>query len=166
MKKRTITYECYKTQLGKTHLELYFYFDYEGRLIRSSFGKDKKYSNITHHPYPQFIKAFESYLKGKAKKPFNYSLLQIEGTPFQKAVWKELLRIPYGKTRSYGDIAKNIGSPQAYRAVGTAIGKNPFAVIFPCHRVLHSGRKKIGKFGGGEPLKKALLENEGVFLSE
>lgn len=166
MKKKRITYECYKTQLGKTNLELYFYFDYEGRLIRSSFSKDKKYSDATHHSHLQFIKIFESYLKGKAKRPFNYSLLRIEGTPFQKAVWRELLRIPRGETRSYGDIAKIIESPQACRAVGTAVGKNPFAVIFPCHRVLHSGRKKIGKFGGGESLKKALLENEGVFLPE
>jgi len=72
-----------------------------------------------------------------------------------------LLAIPYGKTKSYAEIAQQVGSPAAFRAVGQANHHNPVAIIVPCHRVLASGRK-LGGYGGGLPMKKWLLELEGV----
>lgn len=81
------------------------------------------------------------------------------GTPFQNKVWKQLRRIPVGKTMSYGAMAKKIGEPKAMRAVGLANGSNPIAVIVPCHRVIGSDGSLTG-FGGGLPRKKWLLEHE------
>ncbi len=85
----------------------------------------------------------------------------LHGTDFQKKVWKELLRIPSGKTRSYAEIATRIGRPNAYRAVANACGANPVAIAVPCHRVIASGGK-IGGYGGGLDRKRKLLANEGV----
>lgn len=89
----------------------------------------------------------------------------LQGTDFQKKVWKELLRIPAGKTRSYAEIAARIGHPNAYRAVANACGANPVAIAVPCHRVIASGGK-IGGYGGGLHRKRKLLANEGVALAE
>ncbi|MFT5171272.1 MAG: O-6-methylguanine DNA methyltransferase [Candidatus Marinamargulisbacteria bacterium] len=80
-------------------------------------------------------------------------------TPFQLAVYKSLVAIPYGETRSYQEIAESIGSPKASRAVGTALAKNPFPLIFPCHRVIRTDGS-IGQFQGGTALKKKLIERE------
>ena len=85
--------------------------------------------------------------------------LDVEGTPFQKAVWNELLRIPYGETRSYGDIAKAIGRPGAARAVGMANHDNPLAVVIPCHRVVGRDGSLTG-YAGGLHLKAQLLSIE------
>jgi methylated-DNA-[protein]-cysteine S-methyltransferase len=87
--------------------------------------------------------------------------LDIRGTAFQKRVWRELERIPYGETRSYRQIADTIGAPLAVRAVGAANGANPIPIVIPCHRVIGSGGKLTG-YGGGLPLKKRLLELEGA----
>lgn len=87
----------------------------------------------------------------------------LDGTDFQKKVWAELLRIPSGKTRSYAEIAKRIGHPNAYRAVANACGANPVAVAVPCHRVIASGGK-IGGYGGGLARKRKLLSNEGIVV--
>jgi methylated-DNA-[protein]-cysteine S-methyltransferase len=83
----------------------------------------------------------------------------LHGTAFQVAVWKELLRIPYGETRSYLDIAQAIGRPAAVRAVGAANGANPIAIIVPCHRVIGSNGSLTG-YGGGLPAKEWLLALE------
>lgn len=85
--------------------------------------------------------------------------LDMHGTAFQVAVWKELLRIPYGETRSYLDIAQAIGRPAAVRAVGAANGANPIAIIVPCHRVIGSNGSLTG-YGGGLPAKEWLLALE------
>jgi methylated-DNA-[protein]-cysteine S-methyltransferase len=85
------------------------------------------------------------------------------GTDFQKAVWKQLGEIPFGVTRSYGEIARGIGNPAAVRAVGMANGANPISVIVPCHRVIGSDGALTG-FGGGLDIKRALLEHEGALL--
>lgn len=85
--------------------------------------------------------------------------LDIEGTPFQRAVWDELLRIPYGETRSYGDIARAIGKPGAARAVGLANHDNPVAVVIPCHRVVGRDGSLTG-YAGGLHLKAQLLSIE------
>jgi len=82
--------------------------------------------------------------------------LDLQGTPFQKDVWRELLKIPYGETRSYGDIARALGKPGASRAVGRANGDNFVAVVVPCHRVIEAGGGLRG-YGGGLERKKRLL---------
>lgn len=103
------------------------------------------------------------YLQGLRKTFDHLDLLDLDGTDFQKSVWLVLSKIPYGKTSSYKDIAKFIGNPKAVRAVGTAVGKNPFLIIIPCHRVI----KKDGSLGGfayGKKIKKKLLNIEGNFF--
>ncbi|MGE0042056.1 MAG: methylated-DNA--[protein]-cysteine S-methyltransferase [Vicinamibacterales bacterium] len=81
------------------------------------------------------------------------------GTGFQRRVWEELQRIPYGETINYRDLAVRIGNPQAVRAVGLANGANPIAIVIPCHRVIGSNGALVG-FGGGLPIKQALLDLE------
>ena len=90
----------------------------------------------------------------------NFELaLAPEGTPFQRAVWNELQRIPYGETISYAELAKRIGNPKAVRAVGLANGSNPIAIVIPCHRVIGATGALVG-YGGGLPSKQALLALE------
>ena len=98
------------------------------------------------------------YLEGKRRR-FDLRL-DLRATPFQRRVYDELLRIPYGETRSYADVARAIGKPQAVRAVGAANGANPIPLVIPCHRVIASDGH-LGGFGGGLPLKKQLLAMEG-----
>jgi len=88
--------------------------------------------------------------------------LDMQGTDFQLSVWNQLRKIPYGETRTYAQIAEEIGRPQAVRAVGAANGSNPVAIIVPCHRVIGASGKLTG-YGGGLPLKKRLLELEGAW---
>jgi methylated-DNA-[protein]-cysteine S-methyltransferase len=85
--------------------------------------------------------------------------LAAEGTDFRKSVWDALVRIPYGETISYGELARRIGDPSASRAVGAANGANPLPIIVPCHRVIGANGKLTG-FGGGLPVKQWLLEHE------
>lgn len=87
--------------------------------------------------------------------------LDPDGTPFQKAVWQELLRIPFGTTRTYLEIAAVLGNPKATRAVGAANGRNPIWLIVPCHRVIGSGGALTG-YAGGMDVKERLLAFEGV----
>jgi methylated-DNA-[protein]-cysteine S-methyltransferase len=86
--------------------------------------------------------------------------MEMDGTDFQREVWTELTRIPYGETISYGELARRVGRPSAPRAVGQANGRNPIPVIVPCHRVLASNG--IGGYGGGLKVKRQLLGVEGV----
>ncbi len=86
------------------------------------------------------------------------------GAPFQQRVWAELLKIPYGSTISYGEMARRIGAPKASRAVGAANGANPIPIIIPCHRVIGSDGKLTG-YGGGIERKKFLLELEAETLA-
>lgn len=104
------------------------------------------------------IKWVQGYFSGAKPEPTALSLAP-EGTAFQQAVWKQLLCIPYGETVSYGQIAKAIGNPSAFQAVGNALGRNPISIIIPCHRVLGANRQLIG-YAGGLPAKKYLLELE------
>lgn len=85
--------------------------------------------------------------------------LAFRGTEFQNKVWQELTKIPFGQTISYGELARRVGSPKASRAVGLANGKNPIAIIVPCHRVIGANGTLTG-YGGGLPRKKKLLEME------
>lgn len=105
----------------------------------------------------QAVAQIDEYFKGRRKK-FSLQLF-LQGTPFQQAVWRQLKRIPFGKTASYGDIARAIGNPRACRAVGTANGANPIAIIIPCHRIIGSNGTLTG-YGGGLWRKQWLLEHE------
>lgn len=87
------------------------------------------------------------------------------GSPFDEAVWDVLRGIPYGETKSYGDVARAIGQPGASRAVGAANNRNPIPIVIPCHRVVGSDGSLVG-FGGGLPLKRRLLAIEGVVEAE
>jgi len=106
------------------------------------------------------LRQLDEYFKGKRKK-FSVPLL-LDGTDFQKAVWRQLQRIPFGQTASYGDVARAIGSPQAFRAVGNANNKNPIPLIIPCHRVIGSDGRLVG-FGSGIWRKEWLLDHEKSF---
>ena len=100
------------------------------------------------------------YFAGE-RKTFDMKL-DFAGTEFQRKVWTALLTIPFGETRSYAQIATQIGHPSAVRAVGAANGKNPISIIAPCHRVIGSSGKLTG-FGGGLPAKARLLALEGAY---
>jgi len=106
-----------------------------------------------------FARQLEEYFAGR-RRQFNLPL-DLRGTDFQKRCWRALLKIPYGETRSYADIARAIGKPSAVRAVGLANGQNPIAIIVPCHRVIGSDGSLTG-YGGGLENKRRLLELEGA----
>lgn len=119
--------------------------------------------------HPILLKAerqLGEYFAGK-RKEFSVPL-DMRGTPFQKNVWEALLAIPFGETRSYGQLAKQLGNPNATRAVGAANGRNPLSIIVPCHRVIGSTGKLTG-FGGGLETKAHLLsleEKSGTLFSQ
>jgi methylated-DNA-[protein]-cysteine S-methyltransferase len=87
--------------------------------------------------------------------------LDFQGTDFQKQVWAALLAIPFGETRSYGDLARAVGRPTAFRAVGAANGRNPISIVAPCHRVIGANGALTG-FAGGLEAKRYLLRHEGL----
>jgi O-6-methylguanine DNA methyltransferase len=101
------------------------------------------------------------YLGGK-RRGFDVDVSALSGTDFQKAVWREMTKIPYGQTRSYKQLAEAIGKPKAYRAVANACGKNPLPIVIPCHRVVAS--HGIGGFSLGLKLKRQLLKIENIKL--
>ena len=103
------------------------------------------------------LRQLDQYFKGKRQK-FSVPLLLV-GTAFQKAVWRQLQKIPFGRTVSYGDVARAIGNPRAFRAVGNANNKNNIPIIIPCHRVIGSDGKLVG-FGSGIWRKAWLLDHE------
>ena len=108
------------------------------------------------------VRQLEEYMEGR-RRVFTFPIT-LEGTDFQKRVWTELLKIPYGETRSYKDIASAIGCKSA-RAVGQAVGKNPLLIAVPCHRVItHDG--KLGGFSAGLDVKRRLLAIEGIKYRE
>ncbi|MEV0742640.1 methylated-DNA--[protein]-cysteine S-methyltransferase [Streptomyces sp. NPDC050549] len=108
-------------------------------------------------PFSSAIDELQAYFAGELKE---FTLeLRLHGTPFQRAVWDQLRRIPYGETRSYGDLADALGTPGASRAVGLANGKNPIGIIVPCHRVVGANGSLTG-YGGGLDRKQRLLDFE------
>ena len=108
-------------------------------------------------PFRDAISQLEDYFTGSRRK---FTLkLNLDGTVFQKKVWKQLQAIPYGRTVSYGQIAQAIGNPRASRAVGAANGKNPLSIVIPCHRVIGSTGRLVG-FSSGIRIKEALLRHE------
>jgi methylated-DNA-[protein]-cysteine S-methyltransferase len=118
-------------------------------------------ANIIEDEHDQILlnaeKQLKEYFEGE-REIFSLDL-DFNGTEFQKKVWNALLTIPFGETRSYGEIARQIGNPQSVRAVGAANGKNPIPIVVPCHRVIGSSGKLVG-FGGGIENKALLLDLE------
>jgi methylated-DNA-[protein]-cysteine S-methyltransferase len=110
-------------------------------------------------PVAQAARQLQAYFAGK-RCDFNVPLSP-KGTEFQRRVWHELERIPYGRTISYGELAKRVGNPKASRAVGAANGANPLPIVVPCHRVIGANGTLTG-FGAGIRVKAKLLEIEGV----
>jgi methylated-DNA-[protein]-cysteine S-methyltransferase len=112
----------------------------------------------TVRPLPEAVRQLSEYFSGR-RRQFDLPLRLI-GTEFQMRVWQQLTAIPFGETWSYGQLAKRLENPSACRAVGLANGKNPIAIIVPCHRVIGADGSLTG-FGGGLPRKQWLLAHEG-----
>jgi methylated-DNA-[protein]-cysteine S-methyltransferase len=114
-------------------------------------------ANCDHPILLETERQLKEYFQGKRK---SFSLkLDLIGTKFQNDVWQALLAIPFGETRSYGQLARQLGNPRATRAVGAANGRNPISIVVPCHRVIGASGKLTG-FAGGLETKAHLLELE------
>jgi methylated-DNA-[protein]-cysteine S-methyltransferase len=129
---------------------------YKGALPSS--GKNEIWVESSERLQP-YVSQLEAYFRGELRD-FTFAL-DLVGTQFQKDCWQALLRIPYGKTCSYAEIARAIGRPSAFRAVGQANHDNPIAIIVPCHRVLGANGTLTG-YGGGLSTKEKLLRLEGA----
>lgn len=119
-------------------------------------------TDVEHRTHPILVEAerqLREYFAGR-RQAFDLKL-DFVGTPFQRSVWKALLTIPFGQTRTYGEVAKQVGRPSASRAVGAANGRNPVSIVAPCHRVIGSTGALTG-FGGGLDVKERLLRLEGA----
>jgi methylated-DNA-[protein]-cysteine S-methyltransferase len=163
MKTSLMTYTSMESPIGPLLLAgaerglslVYFVNGRHPKSAPSTWVEDKR-------PFKEAIRQLEAYFGGKLKQ-FELPLV-LEGTEFQLLVWRNLQKIPYGETVSYGQLAKRIGSPDAARAVGLANGSNPIPIIIPCHRVIGTNGDLTG-FGGGLPIKKKLLALESRQLS-
>ena len=142
----------YNTEIGKFQI-----IEESGVIIGVNFNTDtnirEQESKLIRTTYLQI----KEYLQEK-RKEFDIPI-KMYGTEFQKKVWKELQKIPYGETRSYKQIAENIGNSNACRAVGMANHNNPIAIIIPCHRVIGTNDKLVG-YAGGIDIKQKLLNLE------
>ena len=144
---------CYKSAIGPFEIA-----GTEKGIVSATFIKDERPGDaVLPSCLKECFRQLDEYFKGKRRK-FAVDLL-LQGTDFQKTVWRQLEKIPYGKTASYREIAVTIGKPNAYRAVGNANGKNPLAIIIPCHRVIGSNGDLVG-YGGGLWRKEWLLKHE------
>jgi methylated-DNA-[protein]-cysteine S-methyltransferase len=139
---------------GDAHALTRISFPENGRPVRPDAG----WTESATGPVGEGIRQLREYFAGQ-RREFDLRLAP-EGTEFQKSVWRRLQEIPYGATISYGELAKRVGNSNASRAVGAANGKNPLPIVVPCHRVIGANGKLVG-FGGGLPVKQALLEIEG-----
>ncbi len=128
----------------------------EFRAGRKAVGADPEWRQ-DRKPFARVIEELRAYFAGDLTR-FT-AAVDPAGTPFQQRVWAELVKIPYGTTISYGELARRIGNPSASRAVGLANGSNPVSIIIPCHRVIGANGKLTG-YGGGLPLKEKLLALE------
>lgn len=149
-----INYFCYDTEIGRIKIS-----EKDEKIIGLVFSDYKKEDEIEKETdaIRKTYLQLKEYLSGKRK---NFDIeIEMIGTEFQKKVWKELLNIPYGETRSYKDIAIAIGNGKACRAVGSANNKNPIAIIVPCHRVIGSNGSMTG-YAGGLDIKEKLLKIE------
>ena len=142
----------------------------DGSLVRVDFGERKlrrglkeRFGEVTLRERRDpcgFAAGMRAYLRGDLGAIDEFRT-DTGGTEFQRKVWKQLRRIPHGKTISYGELARRIGRPTASRAVGLANGSNPISVVIPCHRVIGADGRLTG-YGGGLPRKEWLLRHEGA----
>lgn len=145
-------FAVYNTKIGKLKIE------YDNDVLTGiAYAENEKEQGIRSELSDKTVLQLEEYFDGR-RKEFEIPLKLI-GTEFQKKVWNELLKIPYGETVSYKDIAIKIGNPKACRAVGMANHNNPILIIVPCHRVINEN-KKLGGYALGLELKRRLLELE------
>ncbi len=149
-------YYIYKSKIGNIYIKTDENYVYNINFINlSSINQNIEYKkNIITE---KVINQLEEYFNGK-RKIFELPVKLI-GSEFQKKVWKELEKIPYGQTKTYKDIAIKIGNQNASRAIGNANNKNPIAIVIPCHRVIGCNNKLIG-YAGGIDKKIQLLELE------
>ena len=127
----------------------------EGKLIALTFVETGQVTDDA----PPWLAALLDRVAKEGFKPSDREWIAMHGTPFQRDVWDALLSIPSGETRTYKEIAEQIGRPKAVRAVGQALNRNPLPLLFPCHRVIGSNGKLTG-FAGGLSAKARLLEIE------
>ena len=127
------------------------------RMVDQTYEPDRADWSVDPRAFNDAVDQLGAYFAGELTD-FDIEL-DLRGTNFQQRVWKALLTIPYGETRSYGEIAEQIGVPGAARAVGLANGHNPIAIVVPCHRVIGAGGSLTG-YGGGLDRKRTLLELE------
>lgn len=145
-------FAVYNTKIGKLKIE------YENDVLTGiAYTENEKEQGIRSELSDKTVLQLEEYFDGR-RKEFDIPI-KLRGTEFQKKVWNELLKIPYGVTVSYTDIAIKIGNPKACRAVGMANHNNPILIIVPCHRVINEN-KKLGGYALGLDLKRKLLELE------
>ena len=135
---------------------------YDQNLIGIELTEKVKGENHKSDLSDKIYEQINGCLKGKVKTFDIYDSLQISGTAFQKSVWEELIKIPYGETKTYKEIAQKINKPKAVRAVANAIGKNPFFIIIPCHRVIRNDGT-MGGFAYGPDTKEKLLDLENKY---
>jgi len=156
-----LNYWAYIFPVGSELINVYIVQDggyIIGLYFTDGFLKDKKsFEKKETALIKKAAKQLSEYFSGK-RKEFDLPL-SFTGTDFQKKVWSALLTIPYGETRSYGQIAAQIGNPKASRAVGMANNRNPISILCPCHRVIGADGSLTG-YGGGLEAKKFLLELE------
>jgi methylated-DNA-[protein]-cysteine S-methyltransferase len=126
-----------------------------------NFVDEQRHGSASHPTVRHAEQQVAEYFEG-SRREFNLRL-DMNGTEFQKLVWQRLQTVPYGRTASYQDIAKGIGRPAAVRAVGAANGRNPVAIIVPCHRIIGKNGHLVG-YGSGIWRKEWLLKHEGYLL--
>ncbi|MDY6999304.1 MAG: methylated-DNA--[protein]-cysteine S-methyltransferase [Actinomycetota bacterium] len=124
------------------------------RMVDQTYEPDRGGWQRDDSAFDDAARQLDEYFRG-VRREFDLEL-DLVGTPFQRRVWEALLTIPYGETRSYGQIARQIEAPTAFRAVGLANGHNPVGIIVPCHRVIGANGSLTG-YGGGMDRKKTLL---------
>ncbi|MBV5244803.1 methylated-DNA--[protein]-cysteine S-methyltransferase [Mycolicibacterium sp. PAM1] len=125
------------------------------RMVDQTYEPDRADWMRDDTAFDAVIAQLQEYFAGERK---DFALdLELVGTPFQRRVWEALLTIPYGETRSYGEVARQIGAPGAFRAVGLANGRNPIGIIIPCHRVIGTNGSLTGYGGGLAQIFRGLL---------
>ncbi|MGV0746072.1 methylated-DNA--[protein]-cysteine S-methyltransferase [Mycolicibacterium sp. XJ870] len=127
------------------------------RMVDQTYEPSRNGWEVDDAAFPDAVEQLAAYFAGE-RTVFDLDL-EMNGTPFQRRVWTALQTIPYGQTCTYGEIAREIGSPGAFRAVGLANGHNPIGIVVPCHRVIGSNGSLTG-YGGGLERKRALLDLE------
>jgi O-6-methylguanine DNA methyltransferase len=129
------------------------------RDLRQEVGRGNFQFENSENELGRYVDEIAEYFAGTRRR-FSFPL-DLRGTDFQLGCWRALLAIPYGETRTYADVARVVGKPKAFRAVGMANNRNPIAIVVPCHRVIASDGTLCG-YGGGLDAKRKLLELEGA----